>query len=122
MGPGEVASTEAEHASLRVELSRVGGTRQRPDVAALAASSDHSLFVVGGGRWRVVVVELGLQSRSIRLTLDHKIVGVVDEAIDSALCEERFIERREPLGRVAIARDDRCCSAGSFYDELVHVS
>ena len=58
-------------------------------------------------RRRSVVVDVGLQPLAIRLAVDDQVVRIVLESIDSALREKRVVEDGEPIGGVAIARDDR---------------
>ena len=73
---------------------------------------------IGG---RILGVESRFESRPIRLALDDEVVGGVLESIDGALREKHVVEHREPLGGVAVARDDHRAASGAFEEELIDV-
>ena len=52
-------------------------------------------------RRRRLVADLGLESRAIGLAIDHEVVGVVAEAVEGALGEQRVVEDGQPFGGVA---------------------
>lgn len=63
-----------------------------------------------------------LETRPVRLAVDHQIERVVLEAVDGRLSEQRVAEDREPIGCVAIAGDDPRSAGVSLDEELVDVA
>src|SRR5579872_2792319 len=80
-------------------------------------------MLLGGGclRRRVGGVERWLLPGSIGLAIDDEVVGGVFESVDGALREQHVVEHGEPLGGVAVARDDHRGASGALQKELIDV-
>ena len=70
-------------------------------------------------RWELV--DVGLEPRSVGLAVDDEVEGVVLEAIDGALGQERVVEDGDLLGGVAVAADDGRGAGVALDEELVDV-
>jgi hypothetical protein len=67
-------------------------------------------------------IDVWLEPRPIGLPLDNQVVGVVSESIERTLREDIVVEEGEPVGGVAIARDDGRGFSGALDEQLVHVA
>jgi hypothetical protein len=58
----------------------------------------------------------------VALALDDDLIGVVGEAVDGGLREDRVIEQRDPLVDRPIAREERRRAPMALEDDLVEVA
>ncbi|MDP9148430.1 MAG: hypothetical protein M3O36_00595 [Myxococcota bacterium] len=89
--------------------------------ARLSAATGRLAFDDRSRRGRLIVDDR-LEAGPVGLTVDDQIVGVVLEPVDRALGEQRVVEGGEPLGRVAIARDDGRYARVTVDEELIDIS
>src|SRR5215216_2770961 len=101
---------------------RVAPRREGSGARALSAPEQRGGLGHRSRRRRPVLLDVGLEAWTIRLAVDDEVVGVVLEAIDGTLAEQRVVEDGEPVGGVAIAGDDRSRASSALDEELVDVA